>query len=168
MTFGSAFHLRYVQRLQNSHGRTPRAELEGSCCWCDEFCWFSPAVHSIPPPKKKETSKPLAGKKSSRGSFAGFGNPGGVDRDVAPPGLHLQKLVHNSPDPYVCQAPTGLQWCLWGRGIVKTLSFIQPKSYNGANVRVCCKVLSNPQQRTACSVSVPSLFGVTTGTPCCV
>lgn len=37
---------------------------------------MSPAVHFIPP--KKQTSKPLAGGKSSPGSFAGFGNLGGV------------------------------------------------------------------------------------------
>lgn len=59
MPFGSTFHLQCAQRLQNSHGRTPRAELEGSRCRCDESCRFSAAVHCIPP---KETSKPLAGK----------------------------------------------------------------------------------------------------------
>lgn len=90
MTFGSTFHLHYIQRLQNSRGRIPCAELEGSCCQCDESCGFSPAVHCIPP---KETSKPLAGKKSGPGSFAGFGNLGGVDQEMAPPGLHLQKFA---------------------------------------------------------------------------
>lgn len=90
MTFGSTFYLQYVQSLQNPHGRTPRAELEGSCCRCDESCRFSLAVHCIPP---KEALKPLAGKKSSPESFAGFGNLGGVDQDVAPPGWHLQKFA---------------------------------------------------------------------------
>lgn len=57
-----------------------------------------------------------------------------------------------------------------GRGIVKTLNFIQPKSCSRANIIVWCKVLSNPQQETAwsCSVSIPSLFGVATGTLLCV
>lgn len=49
MTSGSSFHLQYVQRLQNSHGRTPRAALQGSCYWHDESRRFCPAVHCIPP-----------------------------------------------------------------------------------------------------------------------
>lgn len=152
----------------------PVQSWKGSHCWCDEPCRFSPAVHCIP----------LAGKISSPESSAGFGNLDGVN--VAPPGLHPQKfalwplcivttplMLPDLMDTKVCTTillmlcPHGLQWCLWGRGIVKTLNFIQPKSYNRANIIVWCKVLSNPQQGTAwsCSVSFPSLFGVTTGTP---
>lgn len=37
LTFGSAFHLQYVQRLQNSHGRTPLQ------------CWRDPATGMMSP-----------------------------------------------------------------------------------------------------------------------
>ena len=87
MTFGSTFHLQYVQRLQNSHGRTPRAALQGSCYWHDESRRFSLAVHCIPP---TETSKTLAEKKIGSwvfdclGEFGWYGPGGGSSRAASP------------------------------------------------------------------------------------
>lgn len=72
MTFGSGFHLWYVQRLQNSHGRTPRAALQGSCYRHDESRRFCPAVHCIPPNRNvNSSSKTLAEKSLRLGSLFG-------------------------------------------------------------------------------------------------
>lgn len=73
MTFGSTFHLQYVQRLQNSHGRTPCAVLKGSCYRHDESHRFCPAIHCIPP---TETSKILAEKKIGSWVFECLGEFG--------------------------------------------------------------------------------------------
>lgn len=85
MTSGSSFHLQYVQRLQNSRGGTPHRDPATSMVSAAGLscCPLCPSDRNI----QKLLQKNITGPES----LTIWGNLGGVDQEVAPPELHLQK-----------------------------------------------------------------------------